>query len=379
MRYYLVTYYIKNNDVATKDIFEYIPSKSEELTMTHDQLMKLINSKFQQFPYLRCVTVMEKLWKSHKDYDLKFTAKNLYYSETPATKDYNLEDFENRDMKKYANEAFFSKYEVNHKGFEINLEKEEKVICLGAYFYILKGVLICEASEDEKEKYDCDKYMVYPIVDDDWLVYEGDEICDNIESLIIGKKGDTLLLKDLQVAINYSVRENICEYECLLLDVERCGITVSNRKSLDSNEELSDTIVLEISNIGNNHFSIKSNRDSYYIAERYFIVGKDDELYESNDDYNLNQYHKTIVSRIVDDVYGLSYFFNKPNLRVLVTARVLKDERNHEYEYVTIPKDWFYTVQTLESEINRELDELHKQYPNSYNKKKRPDVFEEKK
>jgi hypothetical protein len=58
---------------------------------------------------------------------------------------------------------------------------------------------------------------------------------------------------------------------------------------------------------------------------------------------------------------------------------VLKDERNHEYEYVTIPKDWFYTVQTLESEINRELDELHKQYPNSYNKKKRPDVFEEKK
>ena len=52
---------------------------------------------------------------------------------------------------------------------------------------------------------------------------------------------------------------------------------------------------------------------------------------------------------------------------------------NHEYEYVTIPKDWFYTVQTLESEINRELDELHKQYPNSYNKKKRPDFFEEKK
>ena len=35
--------------------------------------------------------------------------------------------------------------------------------------------------------------------------------------------------------------------------------------------------------------------------------------------------------------------------------------------------------QTLEGEINRELDEMHKEYPDDYNRRKRPDVFEEKK
>jgi len=78
-------------------------------------------------------------------------------------------------------------------------------------------------------------------------------------------------------------------------------------------------------------------------------------------------------------VYGLSWFFNKPKLRVLVTAITDNGFGSQRYQLEPIPKDWFYTVQTLEGEINREFEELHKKHPNEYNKGKRPDVFEEKK
>jgi hypothetical protein len=42
----------------------------------------------------------------------------------------------------------------------------------------------------------------------------------------------------------------------------------------------------------------------------------------------------------------------------------------------SIPKDWFYTVQTLEAEVNQKLDEMHKKYPDDYNWRKRPDNIE---
>jgi hypothetical protein len=44
-----------------------------------------------------------------------------------------------------------------------------------------------------------------------------------------------------------------------------------------------------------------------------------------------------------------------------------------------IPKDWYYTVQTLEGEINRKLDEMHKEYPDNYFRGKRPDIVKEQK
>ena len=108
-------------------------------------------------------------------------------------------------------------------------------------------------------------------------------------------------------------------------------------------------------------------------------MGDDDELYECRGDGSSSPYTQKIITRLVDDVYGLYYFFNKPNLRVLVTARIEKDKEKYEYENVTIPKDWYYTIQTLESDVNRELDKLFRKYPNSYYKEKRPDVFVEKK
>ena len=70
------------------------------------------------------------------------------------------------------------------KKIRVELEHENKVIRLDALFYDLKGVLICEATEEEREKYHCGKYMTYPIVEDDWEVHEESCIAGGI-----GRKG----------------------------------------------------------------------------------------------------------------------------------------------------------------------------------------------
>ncbi len=85
-----------------------------------------------------------------------------------------------------------------------------------------------------------------------------------------------------------------------------------------------------------------------------FLSGTENEIFE----------HAT--SRLLaEDVFSLSWFFHKPKLRVLVVANVKKDDDSHEYSIGTIPKDWFYTVQTLENDVNKILDELHRKYPDS--------------
>jgi hypothetical protein len=80
------------------------------------------------------------------------------------------------------------------KKIKVELDHEQKVIHLGCWFYDLKGVLIAEATEEDKKKYYCDKYMTYPIVDDDWFVRDDDFISEGIASLTIGRKGDTIPL-----------------------------------------------------------------------------------------------------------------------------------------------------------------------------------------
>ena len=37
-----------------------------------------------------------------------------------------------------------------------------------------------------------------------------------------------------------------------------------------------------------------------------------------------------------------------------------------------VPTDWFYTVQTLEGDINRKLDDMYKEEPDKFYKEKRP-------
>ena len=372
----LLTYYIKNTHEQTKNILSTIPYKSTELTISDDRLVRLIEADMKKCPFICSCTVMEKDWRSVPEYHLKYTIVNPFYSEVPIPDEHKPIKAENWKIDDFANKAHMTTYEPSHQGFEIKLESEQKVIRLGSYFYDLKGVLICEATDEDRKKYYCDKYVTFPIVDEDWRVYDGDDITDGIAHLIIGKKGDTIPLIALKEAADYNAREHDCRYEDQLLDLERHGITVSNRKFRDSAEEFPDNIVIGIDKLGEKSFRMDSDWGSYYIPRRFFYVGDDDELYESDgDDNKPSIYQQKLITRIVDDIWSLSWFFNKPKLRVLITAITENGFGFQRNELGPIPKDWFYTVQTLESEINRELDEMHKKYPDDYYRGKRPDTF----
>ena len=49
--------------------------------------------------------------------------------------------------------------EDESKKIRVELDHEQKVIHLGCWFYDLKGVLIAEATEEDKKKYYCGKFM----------------------------------------------------------------------------------------------------------------------------------------------------------------------------------------------------------------------------
>ena len=377
---YLLTYYIKNRNEQSQGVFPTVPYKSIEVATSEDRIVKLIDADMKKNPFILHCMVMDKKWTGDSEWHLKFMVKNLFYSEEPIPHDYKPLAAEERKIDDYVNQANMTTYEPSHQGFEIKLENEQKVIRLGSYFYDLKGVLICEATDEDRKKYYCDKYVTFPIVDDDWRVYDGDSIADGIEHLIVGKKGDTIPLAALRDAADYNAREHDCEYETQLLDLERHGITISNRKFKDSAEEFTDNIVIGIDKLDEKHFRMDSDWGGYYIPRRFFYVGDDDELYESDDeDGKPSAFNQKIITRIVDDVWGLSWFFNKPKLRVLITAITDNGFGFQRNQLGPIPKNWFYTVQTLEGEINRKLDEMHKEYPDDYNRGKRPDVFQEKK
>lgn len=377
---YLLIYNIKNKDEHSKEAFKTIPYKSIEVATSEDRLIKLIDADMKKNPFILNCMVMHKNWNSESEWHLKFMVKNMFYNEELVPHENKPVVAEERKIDDYVNQANMATYAPSHEGFEIKLEHEQKVIRLGSYFYDLKGVLVCEATDEDRKKYYCDKYVTFPIVDNDWRVYDGDSIADGIEHLIVGKKGDTIPLAAFREAADYNAREHDCSYEDQLLDLERHGITVSNRKFRDSAEEFTDNIVIGIDKLGEKRFRMDSDWGGYYIPRRFFYVGDDDELYESDgDDDKPSMYNQKLITRIVDDVWGLSWFFNRPKLRVLVTAITDNGFGFQRNLLGPIPKDWFYTVQTLENEINRKLDEMHKEYPDDYNRGKRPDVFEEKK
>ena len=223
----LLTYYIKNTDEQTKNAFDTVPYKSTELTISDDRLVKLIEADMKKCPFIRSCTVMEKNWSSVPEFHLIFTVTNPFYSEAPIPQEYKPVEAENRKIDDFVNKANMTTYEPSHQGFEIKLESEQKVIRLGSYFYDLKGVLICEATDEDCKKYYCEKYVTFPIVDEDWRVYDGDSIADGIEHLIVGKKGDTIPLAALKEAADYNAHEHDCTYEDQLLDLERHEITKS--------------------------------------------------------------------------------------------------------------------------------------------------------
>ena len=379
MAYYLVTYYIKNTNEKTKEVFHDVPYKSFDVEFQEEKLLEYIFAYFEMSPFVRYCTAMTKTWSGEKGYDMYCSAVNPHFKEEPIKHDYKHLDADDVIVKDSLNKAHMGPYEPLHKGFEVNLESEQKVIRLGAYFYDLKGVLICEATEADKKKYYCEKFITFPIVDDDWRVYDGEEICDGIEHLIVGKKGDTIPLAALREGADFNAREHWCAYDGLLVNLERRGITISNRKAKDSAEELSDTVVIGIDKLSDKRFRMDSDWGGYYIPRRFFHVGDDDELYETDEEGKPSSFRQKLITRIVDDVWGLSWFFNKPKLRVLVTAIIEDGFGFQRNKLGPIPKDWYYTVQTLEGEINSQLDEIHQQHPDNYYRDKRLDIVEEKK
>ena len=264
--------------------------------------------------------------------------------------------------------------EDESKKIRVELDHEQKVIRLGCWFYDLKGVLIAEATDEDKEKYHCGKFMTYPIVDDDWEVREDDCIKDGIADLVVGKKGETVPLSKLQDVLDLNAEERSGDYSDILVDVERHGISVSNRMQDNPQEELPETIFLEIYSIRNTDtFSIYSYEDGYYIPRRDCHVGKDGKLYQgTKENENENSQYRQIVYQIAEDVNCISWFFNKKNLRVrCLRARYHDKSQNDD---LSIPDDWHITVKTLEDDINSEIAQMREEYADDYFHGKRPIV-----
>ena len=266
--------------------------------------------------------------------------------------------------------------EDESKKIRVELDHEQKVIRLGCWFYDLKGVLIAEATEEDKKKYNCGKYMTYPIVDDDWEVRDDECIADGIGRLVIGKKGETVYLSQLHPVLDLNAVELCADYSDILTDLELHGITVSNRMQDNPHEELPETINLAIYRIRNTDtFIISSYEDGYFIPNRECHVGKDGNLYldtKEHEDENDNKFKqfRQIVYRIAQDVHALSWFFNKPNLRV----RCFKDrcfDESHSGD-LSIPENWHAAIKTLEDDINSEIAQKQGGYPDDYFRGKLP-------
>jgi len=257
----------------------------------------------------------------------------------------------------------------------VELDHEQKVIHVGCWFYDLKGVLIAEATEEDKKKYYCGKYMTYPIVDDDWRVLDDDCISDGIARLVIGKKDDTVPLIKFREVLDLNADERCGDYSDILMDAERHGITVANYTEEEPQKELPDTITLEIDKIRLKEeiYRIDSDWECYYVPRRFCHIGKDGKLYQGMDEReNEGGQYEEIVYQIAEDVCGISWFFNKPHLKVRCqNIRCDENSQSGSKDY-SIPEDWHISVKTLEDDINNEIKLNLEKHPDDYYHLKRP-------
>ena len=265
--------------------------------------------------------------------------------------------------------------EDENKKIRVELDHEQKVIHLGCWFYDLKGVLIAEATEEDQKKYYCGKFMTYPIVDDDWKVREDECIRDGISDLVVGKKGETIYLSKLQPVLDLNAEERSGDYSDILVDLERHGITVSNRLQDNPQQELPEIITLEIDKIRKKEdiYRIDCDWDGYYIPRRFCHVGKDDQLYqhiEEEENETKSQYRR-IVKQIADDVNSISWFFNKHSLKVRCLSVCSCDETQVNPDQA-IPDDWHISVKTLEDDINNEIERMEGEFSDDNYHYKRP-------
>ena len=265
--------------------------------------------------------------------------------------------------------------EDESKKIRVELDHEQKVIRLGCWFYDLKGVLIAEATEEDKKKYYCGKFMTYPIVEENWEVREDDCISDGIGELVIGKKGETVPLIKFREVLDRNAEERVCDYSDILVDAERHEITVANRTEDNPQEELPETITLEISKIRSKEdiYRIDCDWDGYYIPRRFCHVGKDGLLYQHIDekeDETKYQYSR-IVKQIAEDINSLMWFFNKPNLKVHCVSIKSYDESKDNADR-SIPADWHQSIKTLEEDVYSEIEQMREECPDDYYQLKRP-------
>ncbi len=269
--------------------------------------------------------------------------------------------------------------EDNSKKIQVKLDHEQTVIHLDSWIYDLKGVLIAEATEEDKKKYYCGKYMTYPIVDDDWQVREDECITDGIKELILGKKGDTIPLIKLKRVLTVNARERYADYSDFLVDAELHGLTVSNRREDNPQEELPEIITLEIYKYREKDteedgvFLIESEDGNYFIPRRDCHIGTNGILYqgkEKKEKENEHGLYNRIVYLIAEDVRGISWFFNKPNLRVrCLISRAYAKSANEDR---SIPDNWHIAIKTLEDDINNEIAQMRENKSDDYFRKKRP-------
>ena len=264
--------------------------------------------------------------------------------------------------------------EDESKKIRVELDHEQKVMYLGCWFYDLKGVLIAEATEEDKKKYYCGKFMTYPIVDDDWQVRDDECISAGIGSFVVGKKGETIPLIKLQEVLDNNAEERSGDYSDILTDAERHGLTISNRMEDNPQEELPETITLEIDKIRKTDvYRIDSDWKGYYIPRRFCHVGKDGQLYQhiEEKEHETNSQYARIVKQIADDVNSISLFFNKHHLKVRCQNIRSNDDSQTNNDH-RIPDDWHISVKTLEDDINSEIQSLKEEYPDDYYRNKRP-------
>lgn len=254
------------------------------------------------------------------------------------------------------------------ENFQIIEEKEKKVIRLGSVYQKLKGYLIKEASEGERNAFNR-PFVTYPVVSDGWRVAE---IGEPIESLVIGKEGDIVPLWAASNAIQQNATDKTLSLSDILVNLESLGITVSNRIAEDSPNEYPDEITVVI----DGNVLLSPAGDNYFVPVRQGAVFAG-ELYQVNDDFykNPNGWSPNVSDRLVklvaDDIFALSWFFNK-KLKVRVRARV-------ETRIGDIPEDWVDCIQRFEKDVNAEVREIRDKYPDAYFTGKRKDVFDKNK
>jgi hypothetical protein len=266
------------------------------------------------------------------------------------------------------------------ENFQIVQIAEKKVIRIGSYFFKLKGYLVKEADEDEKKKYYCGKYMTYPIVDDDFKVMDDDDITDGIEMLVIGCEGDTVPLAAIHAAAEDNAVERNCDFADIMVNLERHGITLSNRVAYDSEEEFPDEVVvcLDPRVMGIDCFRLDPQRGSYYLPQRFCYI-KDGELYmdyrDDKKNENPNEIDK-IYYQLAEELWNLAWFFNKKNLHIRVKTYT---PNGYSYgfgpnELADITDEWPDCIKRLESQVNEKFRKMCEEYPNDYFKGKRKDV-----